>query len=169
MPEQSLDIAKGCAALSEAIGDGRRIIQGLHPTILDDLGLAEAIEELVTQVSEMQEWEFTLKIQPLPHVPEKAVSVTLYRILQEALNNICKHSRACNVRVSLTNGKQLNLTVEDDGQGFNVENQNSIKQSFGITTMRERAELIGGTCTISSIMGIGTRIEVIVPYELAYA
>lgn len=156
------DLAQSSAALAEAIAEGRRIIQGLHPTILDDLGLVDAIAELAYQQGKLYGWEVHLQLEKLPFVPDKTISVTIFRIVQEALNNIGKHAKAKHVQLELNNGNAVHLAVVDDGLGFDVASNG--KEGFGIGTMRERAELLDGSCRIESVIGEGTRVIVQLPY-----
>jgi len=168
-PEFNTSIQQGCDALTEAIVEGRRIIEGLRPAALDDLGLAAAIEEIAQSTSKAAGWSLTLDIQPLPLEPEKTVGVTLYRIAQEALNNTRKHASARHVNVSLHNGSGIFLSITDDGIGFDPlkidpgDGPDSEGRGLGITTMRERASLIDGHCSIRSAHGQGTQVEVVVP------
>jgi len=163
LPESIEGLDNGCDALSQAIVEGRRIIEGLHPTILDDLGLVEAIEEHAQKVAHLHQWTLQLHLEPLPEPPDKTVSVTIFRIVQEALNNICKHADARRVRIRLHNGDGIFITVEDDGSGFAAAETADGKTGMGITTMRERANLLSGTCTIESKSGAGTRVAIWLP------
>ncbi len=162
----------GCDALTEAVVEGRRIIQGLHPTILDDLGLVDAIAELAQQMAARRTWELTLDIDTLPHEPDKSVSVTVFRIVQEALNNTGKHAEANRVRVSLRyDDDSLKISVSDDGAGFDMQavskrHPSHGESGFGISTMRERASLINGHWEIESAPGEGTTVHVTVPCHL---
>ncbi len=156
----------GCHALTEAIIEGRRIIEGLRPAALDDLGLTAAIQEIAQQTAHAAGWELTLDLAPLPAEPEKTVGVTLYRIAQEALSNARKHANAQHVRVSLHNGKGITLEISDDGIGFDPKALAGEGRGLGITTMHERASLLNGHCTLESQHGDGTRINVYVPYAL---
>lgn len=160
-------LQRGCDALSEAIVEGRRIIEGLRPATLDDLGLTEAIQELAQANAAAARWELRLDLQPLPVEPEKTIAVTLYRIVQEALNNARKHANARHVSVSLHNGSGIYLTVEDDGVGFDLVKVAGEDRGLGIRTMQERASLINGKCSIRTASGAGTRIDVNVPATLS--
>lgn len=164
-PERLNSIQQGCSVLTEAIIEGRRIIEGLRPAALDDLGLAAAIEEIARSTASTANWSLRLDLQPLPVEPEKTVGVTLYRIAQEALNNARKHANARHVHVSLHNGNGIFLTIEDDGVGFDMARlaHEGEARGLGITTMQERASLINGHCFIYSQPGSGTRVEVHVP------
>ncbi len=153
----------GCDALTEAIIEGRRIVEGLRPAVLDDLGLAVAIEEVAQSTTKAAGLQLELDIQNLPTEPDKTVGVTVFRIAQEALNNIRKHAAAKHVRLSMHNGNGIDLVIEDDGKGFDPNAINNDGHGLGITTMKERAALIHGQCEIQSTRGQGTRIHVWVP------
>jgi len=84
----------------------------------------------------------------------------IFRILQESLNNIAKHARAGRVRIRLhVDGQRLRLWIEDDGAGFQMPTGNDPIHGFGLSNMRQRAELSGGELTIRSLAGLGTVVE----------
>jgi two-component system, NarL family, sensor histidine kinase DegS len=89
--------------------------------------------------------------------------VTVFRIAQEALNNVRKQAQAREVRLIMHNGDGVDLTIEDDGKGFDMASLNSEGRGLGITTMRERAVLMHGKCDITSTPHLGTHIHVWVP------
>lgn len=161
----SAGLRRGCDALSDAIAEGRRIIEGLRPAALDDLGLAEALIELAEDTARVGGWRLELAVRQLPFEPDTTVSVTLYRIAQEALNNIRNHASAHTVRFSLHNGDGIRLIIADDGVGFAPNMIQTSRTGLGITTMRERAELLGGACQITSTPGSGTTVEVWIPAQ----
>ncbi|MCK6580021.1 MAG: sensor histidine kinase [Anaerolineae bacterium] len=158
-------IQRGCDALTQAIVEGRRIIEGLRPAVLDDLGLRSAIEETAQKAAAAAGWELTLDLQKLPTEPDKTIAVTLFRIAQEALNNVRKHAHAGQVRVSLHNGEGIFLSISDDGIGFDPDSISREGRGVGITAMQERASLIQGGCRIRSARGSGTTIEVHIPQK----
>jgi signal transduction histidine kinase len=158
-------LSRTCDTLTDAIVEGRRIIQGLHPTVLDDLGLIAALQEMAQSMADTAGWDLRLSFQDLPYEPEKSVSVTLFRIAQEALNNARKHAHAGVVSMQLMNGEGISLTVHDDGSGFNADGLTSGERGMGITTMHERAHLLNGTCAIASAPEEGTTITVWVPWN----
>lgn len=160
-------IMRGCDALTDAIVEGRRIIEGLRPAVLDDLGLVAAIEEVAQTSARSAGWDVRLALSNFELEPEKMVSVTLYRITQEALNNVRKHARAQHIDISLHNGHGISLQIADDGAGFDQAALGGEGHGLGVTTMQERAALIGGTCTIRSAPGRGTTIDVWVPSNIA--
>ncbi len=165
--EKQSSAARSYDVLTEAIAEGRRIIQGLHPTVLEDLGLEAALKELVKDISQTANWEISVDIEALDPQPDRATSVTLYRITQEALNNAFKHARANTVTVKLaTDNDHLCLRVTDDGCGFEPGHVlNNGGQNWGVKTMRERATMLRGICEITSSPNHGTKIQVTIPYE----
>ncbi len=159
-------VRHGSQALTDAIVEGRRIVEGLRPATLDDLGLTEAIVDFAQTYARAASWDLKLDVQRLPAEPDKTVGVTLFRIAQEALNNIRKHAEAHQVRLSVHNGTGIDLIIQDDGIGFDPTAFDGENHGLGVTTMKERAALIHGVCTIESQPGHGTRIHVRVPLEI---
>lgn len=155
----------GYDSLSSAIVDGRNIMQGLHPTTLDDLGLTEALEELIQNAMRQGNWQISLEIEPLTKNFDKVMSVTIYRIAQEALNNACKHAAAQHVSLKLWQDAGIHLIIEDDGVGFDVEQppQSNGNSGWGLRTMKERVSLLHGTIEIDSRVGDGTIITIQIP------
>ncbi len=162
--DSSLEIfTQGYDSLSEAIIEGRRIMQGLHPSILDDLGLIEALGELCQISSKHGKWHSHIDLERLDSEPDKTVSVTLYRIVQEALNNVNKHAHANNVKLKLWLDDGIHLMIQDDGQGFNPKHPPKSDSGWGLRTMRERVSLLYGTIQIESQIGDGTSITIWIP------
>jgi two-component system NarL family sensor kinase len=159
-------INNGYEVLTTAIAEGRRIIQGLHPTVLDDLGLEAALEELANMYVEQTNWEVFLNITPLDEQPDRVTSVTLYRIAQEALNNVAKHANASRVWLTLRCfGDEMRLCIRDNGCGFDINAvQPRKREGWGIRTMRERAAMLHGDCDVESTPGTGSRVRVTIPY-----
>ncbi len=156
---------EGLVLLSSAIVEGRRIMQGLHPSTLDDLGLVEALEELVRDAARLGGWtmDISLDFYEDNQNPDKVLSVTLYRIAQEALNNICKHAEASKVTIKLWDDQGLHLLVADDGIGFDPKVARRSEYGWGLRTMRERINLLHGTIKIDSQTGQGTTIKIWIP------
>ncbi len=155
----------GCDALSEAIVEGRRIIEGLRPSTLDDLGLEAALHELAQSNAQAAGWDLSLELGPLPAEPEKTVGVTLYRVAQEALNNARKHANAHHVSLSMANGNGISMKICDDGVGFDRKAVEQQGRGLGITTMSERVALLKGTYDIHSAPQEGTTVSLWVPWE----
>ena len=168
VPERNGDPATLCRELevakdltTAALAEARAAIVGLRPSVLDDLGLGPGLESLARDLSDVQvELDVTPERLP-PHV-----EVALYRIAQEALQNVVKHAEASRVRLSLSTGPAgVRLAVDDDGRGFDGDGLGEAedRHCYGMVGMRERAELIGATLTITSWPGRGTTVEVVVP------
>jgi signal transduction histidine kinase len=142
--------------------DVHRLSHELHPATLEQLGLVAAARALCAEFSKKQGVAvyFTEHDVP-PRLPER-VSLCLYRILQESLQNIAKHSEASVVNVELDRGRdEVHLTVEDDGIGFDPANQG--QGGLGLLSMRERLRLVGGSIHIESAPLEGTKVKVWAP------
>ena len=144
---------------SAALDEARRAIAGLRPSVLDDLGLGPSLESLAHTVVGP---EVDVEIAPCRLPPH--VEVALYRIAQEALQNVMKHAGAERVTLRLSaTGGAVHLVVEDDGRGFRpaeVGRDRNGDPSYGLVGMRERAELIGAHLRVTSAPGNGTRVQV---------
>jgi signal transduction histidine kinase len=163
-------LEEALALISHTIQSVRRITLDLGPAVLDELGLVAALRFYAGQFSSATGIKVAVTgediIERLPLTHE----VALYRVLQGALSNVMKHSKAQNVRVYVrtSNDSKLVMVVEDDGVGFDAAAVLA-QRSFGLSSMRERAEVLGGRLRIKSTrVGMlsrkhGTRIEVDLP------
>lgn len=146
------------------LDEARRSVMDLRAAPLDGYTLAEAVEALARRMTGDHGLllGFTAREQrPLP----PRIEAGLYRIAQEALNNIIQHANARRVDLSLsTTLDEVYLVVEDDGRGF-IMGEDTGDWHFGLTSLNERARLLGGKLTINSTPGQGTRIAVIVPLD----
>jgi signal transduction histidine kinase len=139
----------------------------LHPSVLDDLGLNEALRVECEQFSRRESIHAELTSFEAPLELPSEVAVCLFRIAQEALRNVAKHSRAKHVRLAVTAGNgNVRMTVRDDGIGF-VPAQGRLR-SLGHASMRERAQLVGGTVEVESSTGRGTTVQVSVPHRASH-
>ena len=156
--------------LLETIKETKRISANLRPTTLDDLGLMATIDWYLRQFQRMYgniQVHYTTEITEAD-VPE-AMKIIIYRIIQEGLSNAEKHSEASSVRlqIAFSDGRRsISLFIEDNGRGFNVEEVLSEKDplsGYGLTAMRERCEIFGGSFHIESTIGKGSKINAILP------
>ena len=153
-----------CSAIREAMDESRRIQMDLHPSMLEDLGIGPTLSWFHRR---FQTTYSHIRIEQEVGIEESEVPLSLktviYRISQEALNNIAKHSQANRVRLSLQKiDNAIELTVQDDGQGFDLTETLTVegtRKGLGLTSMKERAELSGGWCKIESVLGKGTVIR----------
>jgi signal transduction histidine kinase len=148
-----LDIRDG---LRDTVADVRRLVDGLRPALLDQVGLGGALANLVENLPGPTRFRFVLAGHD---AVDTAVGVAAYRIAQEAVTNVVRHARAATCDVELTTGDgSLVLVVRDDGGGTAAAGLGN-----GMVTMRERAEEAGGTLTVSSQPGQGTVVTVTLP------
>jgi len=157
------EIEYAADSLRKGIEDGRRVIRGIRPSVLDDVGLSAAIEELVADWADPQV-RITLAIDPQANQLPPNLQTTLYRIAQEALSNAKKHSHAASISIHLlVTDSSIKLKVQDSGDGFDPDLIRS--RGFGLLGMRERAKLAGGEVRIMSRPGGGTTVVCEVPVE----
>jgi two-component system sensor histidine kinase UhpB len=152
--------------IGEAIEEVRRMAMNLRPQALDVLGLAPAIESHARSLAEAADLSLDLKLDPLVGALDSEIELALYRILQEALSNVVRHSGASKVRIDLRRGGngEAEMSVEDDGAGFHVERiLGDEARGLGLLGMQERAGYIGGSVHVESSPGRGTRVLVLAP------
>jgi PAS domain S-box-containing protein len=160
-------LAKVDQLASAAIVSTRRIINDLRPQVLGDLGLASALELLARQFS--QRTGIACHVEATDASSDalaggSSIATALYRITQEALNNVFKHARASEVHIGLhhSENNELVLHITDNGVGMSVADRQKA-QSFGLLGMQERVRALGGALSIESQLGAGTVIEVVAP------
>lgn len=155
-------IAGMISMIDASVASTRRIAADLRPLLLDDLGLAPAIEWLAQNFTQRYGIACDLQLDESLDLPEPWAT-GVFRIVQESLVNVAKHSGAAAavVRVQLLGG-ELHLSVADDGRGFDVSQPRSAG-SLGLAGLRERAHLLKGTVSIESTPGQGTRVEARIP------
>lgn len=155
------------AMTAQMIDDLRRLTRDLRPIYLEDLGLVPALDMLARDTSTILNIPVEFEISGSDHRLRPEVELALYRIAQEALNNIARHARASRVLVNLDFAqKVVTLKVIDDGCGFDVPESPAEMAPvghFGLLGMQERAELVGARLTIESTTGQGTKVNVILP------
>lgn len=147
----------------QLVDANRNLIEDLRPGMLDTLGLGLAIEDYVSKFAERTGIRCTVVIEPSDLAVGEDVSIALFRIVQEALQNVSKHAEATQISVQLKkNDDNLVLAVEDNGNGL----QEAFKpgnEGFGILGIRERVTILRGTFSMTGQPGQGLRIEVVIP------
>ena len=149
-----------CSILDNTISEVRRIQQNLRPSMLDDLGLLVTIGWLCREFGEAHsgiriDQDINIKEKEIP----PSLKLVIFRILQETLSNVAKHTKASRVRLSLNKASRgIELTISDNGQGFDMKT--TPRHGLGLVSMRERTELSNGTFAIESVKGKGTTIRV---------
>lgn len=148
--------------LEQTIKTVRRLATSLRPHILDDLGLKAGLEWLARQSCKRQGISYSLHWGLKKEVVNDGAASALFRICQEALNNVVRHSQADHVSIRLyTDRDKLSLSVEDNGNGFNCEEKSS--SGLGLLGVRERISLLGGTLYIETKANSGTCLTVSAP------
>jgi len=156
------ELARANALLARTQEEVHRIIHDLRPTLLDDLGLAAAMQSYADDHLRRQGLHVSLEIEEgLPSHPE--IETVIFRIYQELVTNILRHAHADDVSIELYHRDgALVLAVEDDGQGFDPDAKSD---GAGVTGMRERAALVNGTIRFDSEAGLGTHVMVEIPLQ----
>jgi signal transduction histidine kinase len=162
--EARRSIRGGLAQLSE---DVHSLSYRLHPSVLDDLGLVEALKAECERVARVESLRVDIQADRISQSLPKDAALGVYRVAQEALRNIARHAKANIVQLSLAlSDGGLLLTVRDNGCGFNPNLPNR-RPSLGHSSMRERIRLLGGTLDIQSAPGEGTTVVAWVPIRQA--
>jgi PAS domain S-box-containing protein len=149
---------------AQAIDEVGRLARGLHPTVLDDLGLGVALSRYTTEFAKTHNISVVLELNDIDagNLPPEAL-IALYRILQEALTNVARHSGAKTVSIRFVrSATAVEVTVMDDGCGFNAKAVSVSSHRLGLHSMRERAAMLGGAITFIP-QKKGTKILVRVP------
>ncbi|WP_122587118.1 sensor histidine kinase [Pseudomonas viridiflava] len=154
-----LNLAQHC------VGEGRQLISGLRPTVLDDFGLLQAVDKEADRLREAGiavHWSSRSMVRLPSHL-----EIGLFRIAQEGINNVLKHSGAGSVQLALDiSDSNVSLLLEDNGRGFVTDQRSdgSGVQKLGLVAMQERASLMGGRLTCISRPDCGTRLRATVPF-----
>jgi signal transduction histidine kinase len=164
-------LRESVGAMNEQIAAGvdfvRRISSELRPGVLDKLGLTAALEWLAHEIEGHSDLVIQVEADDVDPTLDEHISLTLFRIVQEALTNVVRHAQARIVEIHLaTTAEVIVLEICDDGEGIPMDSINS-SESLGIISMRERAMLINGRLSIRGVSGQGTTVSVTVPLQPA--
>lgn len=151
--------------------DVRQIIFDMRPMSLDDLGLVPALKQLINRMDDRNILKVDFQVDGKEHPLDKHFEVCLFRIIQEALNNVHRHANVNNAKVRMLYAPDhLAVVIADEGEGFNMADVQAARKSgegdghFGMMGMEERAAIIGATLTILSDAGKGTKVHIKLPY-----
>ena len=162
-PETSQELSGLKTRLIEVSDEAHNLSRRLHPSILDDLGVVQAIQSECDLFSGRTGIAVSFEPGNIPVSVPKDIALCLYRVFQEGLQNIAKHSKARDARIVLQDlSDGLRLLIQDSGIGFDV-NQVVGREGIGLSSMRERARLVNGTVSVVSEPGKGTEIQVFIP------
>ena len=155
-------VREGLVRISEDI---HSLAYQLHPSVLEELGLAEALRAECERRSRQSSLDFSVDLDPLSAAVGRDAELCLFRVAQEALNNLTRHAEASTASVTLKGmDGGLLLAVADDGVGFDPESPGK-GRSLGLASMRERVQLVNGTLDIETAPGRGTEVIAWVPGE----
>ncbi len=161
------DLNDAIEGVGETLDDVRRLSRDLRPSQLDRYGIRKALRSLVRRVNDSTSVNVTFEIGDVDGLWNKDAEASIYRIVQEGINNILRHAEAENARISLMPDTDTAvLSIEDDGKGLPVLQgtpEQSTNEGFGHRNMKERASIMGGTMNLSSQPDQGTRIEIVLP------
>ena len=162
-------LAESKLLVDQTLEQIRELSFRLRPAMLDDLGLAPALQWYIRQYAQRVNLDVQLDISNLEERLPAHVETALYRIFQEALTNVTRHAQASTVQLRLQrSGATVIVHIEDDGRGFDVQhvfNGSLPKQGIGLLGMRERVTLLGGTFSLYSEPGRGTQVAIEIPLE----
>jgi signal transduction histidine kinase/ligand-binding sensor domain-containing protein len=154
---------------SQALDEVREIAYALHPYQMDRLGLTKAVLAMLNKVATASDIEFSTEIQNIDGLFPKDSEINIYRIVQESVNNIVKHSGTKSARVAIKRiGSTVQISVADDGKGFSTEaaaGPSAPGSGFGLAGISERARMLGGKELIHSTPGKGTSVTVRILYH----
>lgn len=153
---------QGGKLLRDAIDEARRLIGGLCPEVLSEAGVIAAVESLIGEMREVAEIDVEFVHEGELGRLAPALEMAIFRIVQESLNNVRQHSGSTRARVEMIRGgEHLDLLIRDWGRGFDLKKVS--KKRYGLTGIRERAKLLGGSAVLTSTLGEGTTIRVRLP------
>lgn len=152
------------------LGETRKIIFDLRPMTLDDLGLVATIHHFLKKFKTRMGIEVSFEIVGQACTIDKHIEISLFRIMQEALNNIHKHAETQQARLVLKyNAEYISLFIEDEGVGFFMDDLKTAEgksDCYGLIGMQERVKLLNGQLLVDSIPGRGTKLRVLIPVEI---
>lgn len=176
--EMSLMLAQGAPSNTEqmreisenaslALEDTRRVVRALRPYQLDKVGLTTTLNYMIESVASASGISITASIANMDHAFSPEEEVSFYRIVQECLNNVVKHSGATEALILIERGATIRLQVSDNGRGFAINGLDPKERGLGLSGIAERASMLKGTCHIESLPGHGTTVSITIGEEKA--
>jgi signal transduction histidine kinase len=154
---------------ADSLKELQRLMTDLRPSHLDDLGLSAALRWYTSRIQENSSLIVRVDIHGDERDLDDAVKITIFRIIQESLNNVIKHAQATHVNIHVHfEPERVRINVFDNGVGFDrdqVQQRRTNRPSLGIAGMEERAALLGGRVSVQSRPGYGTEVEALIPYH----
>lgn len=152
---------------SDTLDEIRMISQNLRPTMLDSIGLTASIESMIRKLNEVVEINFNLDCpESIDNVVQNELEINIYRILQELTNNSIKHAKAQNVTITIyKENETLLISVADDGIGFDTTFKDYINPKNGLSSIKERTNILKGKLNIDSKKSKGTTVLILIPVD----
>ncbi|MDH8679109.1 histidine kinase [Fusibacter bizertensis] len=158
------EIAELQEDVRDTLKDIRKIIYDLMPMSLDDLGLVPTIKKLISNIMDTSNIIVDFNVFQSSVIDNQLTNLMVFRVIQEAFNNIVKHSHCKHAKIDLhISDIEINVMIEDDGVGFDVTKTTESPLGFGLYNMKERIEIINGTLEINSTHQKGTIIKIRIP------
>lgn len=157
--------------ISDTLKDVREISYSLHPYQIERLGLSKAIKSIIDRVSKSTEIKFTSNIDDIDKLLPSEFEISIYRIIQECISNIVKHSKASEVILNISKSlNEISILISDNGIGFNPERvkANPDKHGFGLAGISERIKIFKGKLNIESSSSDGTTTQINIPFDLRF-
>ncbi len=155
--------------ITESIEELRQIANNLHPHLIDRLGLTTAIESSLKKIAKTTPLSFDYQIDKIDNLLLKEQEIHIFRIIQEALNNIVKHAAAQQVLIRIMcSDNTLKLLIQDDGRGFSYKKyllDQSQQSGLGLSGIAERLNILAGDFHVISAPGKGTRLKISIPIK----
>lgn len=162
--QAKLELASVQQELRKVIEEMRTVVYNLHPMSLDDLGLKETIERMISMTNEDNKFFVETSIEEVSS-DNKSLILFLFRIIQECYNNAIKHSGGNQISISLkTEDEKYLIEVKDNGIGFNEDDMEKKNCHFGLSIMKERVSILNGKMNIQSC-NKGTTIKIVIPFQ----
>lgn len=159
--QAKVELASAKKQIKEIISGIRNTIYDLRPMSFDDFGWDASMERLYREITEKSDMHVTFDVHKIPNI-DNVTEITIYRIIREAVNNVCRHAKASELSVMLhSDTSQIHLSVCDNGIGIQDASK---KNHFGLQFMQEKAKLLNGNMTIESGKE-GTSIQIVIPFK----
>jgi PAS domain S-box-containing protein len=149
--------------VGESIDETRNLAHNLRPAHIEQVGLTASLQEMIREVSQSTEVHFERRVENVDGVFKGDAATNIYRIVQEALNNVLKHSKARQAAITVERDvRSVRLRIADDGIGFDTR-QPTTRRGLGLTSMTERVRMLSGNFSIQSAPGHGTQLAIELP------
>ncbi|WP_412468427.1 sensor histidine kinase [Pedobacter sp. KLB.chiD] len=150
--------------VGNALTDLRDIAKSLSTSRIQELSLVQAVEQELQRINRAGAIVGQVKVSGNEHQIAEQKKIITFRIVQESLQNILKHAQATTIAVGFNFVEQLNITIEDNGIGFSIDEKEKMDTGLGLLNIVKRAKLIMGEATINSVINHGTKITLTIPY-----